>query len=1043
MLIIPAMFLFAGCSTKDNIDIRISDGYVQWSYEGENNWVNIISVDDIKETLGESYKGEVGTSGKEIELRKQGGYLQWRYVGESTWKSLAGDMYTISFDCQGGWPSIDAITNIPENTKVEKPTDPTRDGYLFDGWYYQNEKWSFVGYTVSENMTLTARWNPIFKLKNNTILSITPYASTLKTLNIPSTIDGVEITEIGSSAFLGCNSMKSISFPNTLETIESNAFENCESLEKISLPNSLHKIGANAFKNCTGLKNVEFNNSGWWLTSDSDYIFEKNIDTSNSLNNAQNLLTNEISKTWSCYELYSINYHLNNGQLSENAPHYFSKYTTVNLVEATKKGYTFDGYYSNSNFTSQKVEKIEKGTTSFEVYAKWNLIAYKIEYNLKGGTNNNKNPTTYNVEMNNFQLLKPTKDHYDFVGWYDDSDHLVETINTQQCKNISLMAKFTPITYTISYELNGGTNNNSNPTTYTIETQTIILQPATFENEKVSRWHSEQAFETRITTIPKGSHGNIKLYARAGYEDDDLFKIQNKIITGRNTSFLNEFDISIKGITKIVIPNNVTGISKGALSEFSSLKELTIPFVGGSPSENTYLGYIFGADSSSRNSSYVPKTLEKIIITGGTSIGVAAFYDCSSLTSIIIPDSVRSIGDSAFRDCSSLTSITIPNSVTRIGGLAFYRCRSLTSITIPNSVTSIDGRAFSGCSSLISITIPNSVTSIAGCAFENCISLTSITIPDSVTSIGGGAFSGCRSLTSITIPNSITNIDSGAFENCISLNFITIPDSVKSVGSDAFKICDALREVHISSLESWFKIDFVDTYSNPLCCAHHLYLNGIELTEIIIPSTITEIKDNVLHGACYVTSIAIPDSVRSIGDSAFRGCSSLTSITIPNSVTSIGNSAFYDCSSLTSITIPSSVTSIGDSAFRYCSSLTSISIPNSVTTIGNDAFAKCDKLKTERNLYDNAYYIGNATNPYLVLLSAKGKSAISFQINTNTKFIHSYAFSGCSSLTSIIIPDSVTSIGSSAFYYCSGLTSITIPDSVTSIGDYAFSGCRV
>ena len=233
MLIIPAMFLFAGCSSKDNIDIRISDGYVQWSYEGEDNWVNIISVDDIKETLGESYKGETGTNGREIELRKQGGYLQWRYVGDTTWKSLAGDMYTISFDSQGG-TSVDTITDIPENTKVKCPAEPTRDGYLFDGWYYQSEKWSFIGYTVSENMTLTAHWNPIFNLENNKILSLTPYASTLKTLNIPSKIDGVEITEINE-----------------------NAFENNLMLEKVVISDSIKKIGYGAFSGCSNITTFE------------------------------------------------------------------------------------------------------------------------------------------------------------------------------------------------------------------------------------------------------------------------------------------------------------------------------------------------------------------------------------------------------------------------------------------------------------------------------------------------------------------------------------------------------------------------------------------------------------------------------------------------------------------------------------------------------------------------------------------------------------------------------------------------------------------
>ena len=155
-------------------------------------------------------------------------------------------------------------------------------------------------------------------------------------------------------------------------------------------------------------------------------------------------------------------------------------------------------------------------------------------------------------------------------------------------------------------------------------------------------------------------------------------------------------------------------------------------------------------------------------------------------------------------------------------------------------------------------------------------------------------------------------------------------------------------------------------------------------------------------------------------------------------------SSYSDCG-YTDIVIPStspagdSVTSIGDSAFEYCSSLTSITIPDSVTSIGDWAFSECDSLTY--NEYDNAYYLGNDNNPYLVLVRAKNNSITSCKIHAETKFIHSAAFSWCTSLTSITIPDSVTSIGESVFYCCYNLTSITIPDSVTSIGDWAFSEC--
>ena len=180
-----------------------------------------------------------------------------------------------------------------------------------------------------------------------------------------------------------------------------------------------------------------------------------------------------------------------------------------------------------------------------------------------------------------------------------------------------------------------------------------------------------------------------------------------------------------------------------------------------------------------------------------TSIGDWAFYGCSGLTSVTIPNSVTSIRNSAFHECTSLTSVTIPNSVTSIGECAFACCSSLTSITIPNSVTSISYSAFGDCTSLTSITIPNSVTTLGDGVFMNCTSLTSVTIPNSVTSIDTWTFYNCRSLTSITIPNSVTSIGESAFYKCRSLTSITIPNSVTSIGYQAFWDCSGLISVTI------------------------------------------------------------------------------------------------------------------------------------------------------------------------------------------------------------------------------------------------------
>ena len=229
--------------------------------------------------------------------------------------------------------------------------------------------------------------------------------------------------------------------------------------------------------------------------------------------------------------------------------------------------------------------------------------------------------------------------------------------------------------------------------------------------------------------------------------------------------------------------------------------------------------------------------------------------------------SVTSIGSGAFRDCSSLTSVDIPNSVTMIGESAFYNCDGLTSIEIPNSVTSIESDAFMYCSSLTSVEIPNSVTSIESGAFMYCSSLTSVEIPNSVTSIGSSAFRDCSSLTSVDIPNSVTSIGSSAFRDCSSLTSVDIPNSVTTIEYYAFYGCTGL-------------------------------------TSIDIPDGVTEIGIYAFNGCTGLTSIDIPNSVTTIGNYAFNGCTGLTSVKIGDSVTEIGYCAFSKCDTIETFSIP-------------------------------------------------------------------------------------------------------------------------------------------
>ncbi|MBQ6979288.1 MAG: leucine-rich repeat domain-containing protein [Clostridia bacterium] len=538
---------------------------------------------------------------------------------------------------------------------------------------------------------------------------------------------------------------------------------------------------------------------------------------------------------------------------------------------------------------------------------------------------------------------------------------------------------------------------------------------------------------------------------------------------------------------EIVLPSTykgkfVTNIGYNAFAICRSLTSVTIPdsvtSIGGDAFAgcNNLTSIIFGENSE----------LE--------SIEDAAFRDCSSLTSITIPDSVISIGNYAFSSCRSLTSITFGanSQLISIGNYAFSSCRSLTSITIPNSVTSIGNYAFSDCGSLqynrysngcylgnnanpYVVLVKTSSYSITSCdisdstkiigyrAFADCDSLTNIIIPDSVTSIGNYAFSSCRSLTIITIPDSVTSIGNDAFHNCVDLTNVSIGNGVTSIGEGTFSGCRSLTNIKISDNNLEYKMIRGNLYSKD-GKRFIAYLCNNSSTTLTIPDSVTSIGDRAFYNGRNLTSIIIPNSVTSIGDYAFSSCDNLTSITFgkTSQLISIGNGAFRNCSSLTSITIPDSVTSIGNSAFSWCSSLKSITFDanSQLISIGYDAFECCSSLTSitipssgiviseslnnfpnlQYNRYSNGYYLGNNANPYVVLVKAKPNSITSCVISDSTKIIYHDAFRNCSSLTSITIPNSVTSIGKYAFY-CSSLTSITIPDSVTCIGEGAFSGC--
>ena len=257
----------------------------------------------------------------------------------------------------------------------------------------------------------------------------------------------------------------------------------------------------------------------------------------------------------------------------------------------------------------------------------------------------------------------------------------------------------------------------------------------------------------------------------------------------------------------------------------------------------------------------------------------------------------------------------------------------------------------------------------------------------------------------------VTEIGDHAFYQRGSVTSITIPSSVTAIGYDAFWYCTGLTRVNITDIAAWCNIN-CGSGDNPLRYAQHLFLNGVEVTELVIPEGVTSIKNEAFSQCIGLTSVTIGNSVTTIGNNAFEDCTGLTSVNIGNSVTEIGQVAFEGCTSLINLTLGNALKTIGTSAFENCLALPSLEIPNSVTTIGYNVFRGCVGLTSA--------IIGNSVTS-----------------------IGGNAFYGCVGLTNIDIPNSVTKIGMNAFYGCSGLTSVNIGNSVTTIGKEAFMNCSL
>ncbi len=846
---------------------------------------------------------------------------------------------------------------------------------------------------------------------------------------VPSKIEdeGVEytVTVIEGLAFEGCKDLKSIKLPNTIDTIRTFAFQDCESLVEINIPNTVRDIEWYAFYNCTSLKSITLSNSMDTLKGD---MFRgcSNLEEVNLPNTLKHI---GMSAFENCGALTKINIP---DSLHFIESHAFAGCTSLGPIRIPTQAWMTDAAFLG-------VETIIYDGTSPE--SPWGAKRYIRGSYIDG----------------------------DFV--YVDEEKTILAGYIGNAQKVTIPSTVTTIQSTAFI-------GNETLKDVTVPNSVVSIENNLFKGckELVSVQLSDNITEIgdnmfmgcenlSSITLPNSitSIGTNSFY---GCKSLSSVEMSTSVDFIGDSAFMG-----CENLLSIVIPNSVDSIRTNTFNGCVKMTSVTLPETLISIGDKAFL------NCESLTPVALPNTVEQI--------GLSAFKGCVGVRYFNVPESVTSIGADAFKGLVAISykgnesmetwgaekrytngyiegdyvyadekkdiinsyygkdsEITIPDGIISIASSAFRFNSTITSVVIPEGVISIDFAAFGNCENLASVVLPESLDTLGSYSFSECEKLTSIELPEGIADIGGWVFSG-SSITTLIIPDDVKFDKSDkSFEGVkvIIYNGKRNYDSgnhwgarfVGKVLEDGFVYEDLNKEKLICYVGTNTDVIVPENVKSIGISA----FSSTDITSIVIPSSVTIINSLAFYTAQNLVSVSLPSAIKIIYSDAFGKCTSLASITLPESIDCINSGTFSGCSSLTEITIPKSVLKISEKAFANCENLKKIEIFNPTTQVYFNAFDE-----SAYTVYDNAYYLGNEENPYMILVKAKDANITSVDISPMCKTISEKAFMNCKELTSVVIPNSVENIGSNAFENCTGLTSVMIPNSIVSISSKTFASC--